>query len=70
MKKAHKYKLFVKWSSGDDWNITILSVNTEVITSWLPRQETSEKHIIECKITLIERDAEDVKENFLAKGID
>lgn len=72
---AHKYKLTVKWSNKPDWNITILAIDAETITMWLPKSgsknaETDETYIVSVKIQLLERNVERVKDNFLAKCID
>ena len=73
-KMAHKYKLNVKWSNKPDWDITILAIDAEAITMWLPKSgyqnsETDETYIISVEIQLLERNIERVKGNFLAKGI-
>lgn len=72
---AHKYKLTVKWSNKPDWNITILAIDAEAITMWLPKSgsqnaETDETYVVSVEIQLLERNVERVKDNFLAKGID
>ena len=69
-KMAHKYNLKVKWSKRAEWNINILSISTEAISMWLPKEETEEDYITNVNIQLIERNVEKVKSSFLAKGID
>lgn len=70
MKSAHKYNLKVQWSNKPDWNINILSISAEAVTMWLPKEETESTYIKGVQITLIKRDAEQVKDEFLAKGLD
>ena len=74
-KMAHKYKLNVKWSNKPDWNITILAIDTEAVTMWLPKSgsqnmENDETYIVNVEIQLLERNVEKVKDSFIAKGID
>lgn len=75
VKMAHKYNLIVKWNNKEDWNITILAIDTETVTMWLPKSgfqnmETEETYIVGVEIKLLERNFEIVKDGFLAKGID
>jgi hypothetical protein len=75
-KMAHKYKLIVKWSNKPDWNITILAIDAESVTMWLPKSsgsqnmENDETYIVSVEIQLLERNVEKVKDSFIAKGID
>lgn len=68
-KMAHKFNLKVKWSKRADWDINVLAISAEVVTMWLPKEEKEDDHIISVNIQLLERNAEKVKSNFLAKGI-
>jgi hypothetical protein len=70
MKQAHLYNLKATWRIRPDWDINILSINTECISMWLPKQENEEDYIISVSITLVKRNATIEKESFLAKGID
>jgi hypothetical protein len=72
---SHKYKLNVKWSNKPDWNITILAIDAEAVTMWLPKSgsqnmENDETYIVSVEIQLLERNVEKVKDSFIAKGID
>jgi hypothetical protein len=75
MKQAHKYRLIVKWSNRPDWNINILAIDAEAVSTWLPCDgssvsENEERYITSVEIQLIERNAEMVKDNFVARGLD
>lgn len=70
MKTAHKYKLEVTWNWRKKWEFTILAINAEVVSMWLPKQEPEDDFIINVSIQLLARDIEEVSDTFLAKGID
>lgn len=69
MSMLHKYSLNVKWNNKPDWNITILAMTTEMISMWLPKEETEDTYIISVEIKLLEKNVETYK-NYIAKGID
>ncbi len=68
-KMAHKYKLRVQWSQRPQWDINILALNAKDISMWL-QEEKDADHIISIDIQLVERNAQAVKDNFLAQGLD
>lgn len=69
MKLAHKYRLKVNFSSGVNWNFEVVAVNVENVSTFIPRQETDERYILSSSIELIERNFEEVKDNFCAKTL-
>jgi len=69
MKVAHKYRLEVKFSKGMDWDLYIVAIDAENVTTFLPRDETDERYIINTTIELIERNFEEVKDNFCGKTL-
>jgi len=69
MKKAHKYKLEVKWSNRKSWDVDILAINAEVVKMFL-HNETENDFIINVNISLIERNVSNERDSFLAKVLD
>ena len=75
MKQAHKYKLIVKWSDKPEWSLTVLALDAESVTLWLPQNgspnmENEDTFILSVEIRLLERNVEQVKDGFIAKGLD
>jgi hypothetical protein len=71
MKKAHKYRLQITFSSGINWDLFIVAIDAENVSTWLRcgNKETDERYILNVTIELIERNFEDVKESFCAKSL-
>jgi hypothetical protein len=71
MKKAHKYRLQITFSSGINWDLFIVAIDAENVSTWLRcgNKETDERYILNVTIELIERNFEDVKERFCAKSL-
>ena len=73
-KMAHKYNLIVKWSNRPAWNIKILAIDAENVTSWIPSYgssagESEDDYITSIEIILLERNVE-IAKGYTAKGID
>jgi hypothetical protein len=71
MKKAHKYRLEITFSSGINWDLYIVAIDAENVSTWLRcgNKETDERYIVKVSIELTERNFENVKEGFCAKAI-
>lgn len=71
MKKAHKYLLKVEWSDETEWNINILAISMDWVFLWVNSQsDKSDFYVTNIIIELIERDVEDVPDEFGARGLD